>query len=185
MNNKEGNVKKLAMILPLTLILCFMVGCQDKEAMAELEAMKAQAEVEEQNKALVMRHFEVWYSGDFEALKEIFSPDYVWHTGLGQDLSLEETIEALKPQMVMFPDRTVSNEDIIVKGDKVIVRYIFRGTHEGDVEGLPATGNKIKIRGIIIERVENGKIVESWEAFDTLSSTLQLGFELKPKEVEK
>ena len=41
------------MILPLTLILCFMVGCQDKEALAELEAMKAQAEVDEQNRATV------------------------------------------------------------------------------------------------------------------------------------
>jgi hypothetical protein len=44
-----GQMKKLCMVLPLALILCFMVGCQDKEAMAELEAFKAQAEVEEQN----------------------------------------------------------------------------------------------------------------------------------------
>ena len=48
-------MKKLCMISPLALILCFMVSCQDKEAMAELEEFKAQAEVEEQNKALVNR----------------------------------------------------------------------------------------------------------------------------------
>ncbi len=42
---------KLLMILPLALFLCFIVSCQNKEAMAELEAMKAQAEVEEKNKA--------------------------------------------------------------------------------------------------------------------------------------
>ncbi len=174
------------MILPLALILCFMVGCQDKEAMAELEEFKAQAEVEEQNKALIMRYYEAWDSEDIEAIiKEIFSPDYVWHTGSGQDLSLEEAIESLKLQMVMFPDRTISDEDIIVKGDKVIVRYIFRGTHERDVEGFPATGNKVEVRGIEIVRVENGKIVESWEATDTLSFYQQLGFELKPKEEEK
>ncbi len=34
-------MKKLCMILPLALILCFMVSCQDKEAMAELEAFRA------------------------------------------------------------------------------------------------------------------------------------------------
>jgi hypothetical protein len=50
-------MKNLSMILPLALILCFMVGCQDKAAMAELEEFKAQAAVEEQNKALVMRYF--------------------------------------------------------------------------------------------------------------------------------
>jgi len=159
-----------------------MVGCQDKAAMAELEEFKAQAEVEEQNKALVMRYYEAWDSADIEALKEIFSSDYVWHTISGQDVSLEESIVALKQQMVMFPDRTFSNEDVIVKGDKVIARFTFRGTHEGDVEGFPATGNKFEAEGIEISRVENGKIVETWEAGDNLSFYQQLGYELKKKE---
>ena len=50
---KRGNKKKYLMTLPLALILCLMVGCQDKEAMAELEEFKAQAAVEEQNKEIV------------------------------------------------------------------------------------------------------------------------------------
>jgi len=48
-------MKNLYMILPTALILCFMVGCQDKEAMAELEKFKAQVEVEEQNKTLALK----------------------------------------------------------------------------------------------------------------------------------
>ncbi len=48
-------MNKLFIILSLPLILCLMVSCQDNEAMAELEAMKAQAEVEEQNKAIMIR----------------------------------------------------------------------------------------------------------------------------------
>ncbi len=51
-DKKGGTMKKLLMILPLALILCFMVGCQDKEAMAELEEFRAQAKVEEQNKEI-------------------------------------------------------------------------------------------------------------------------------------
>ena len=53
---KGGQMKKLCMGLPLALILCFMVGCQDKEAMAELEEFKAQAEIEEQNKELISNY---------------------------------------------------------------------------------------------------------------------------------
>jgi steroid delta-isomerase-like uncharacterized protein len=87
--------------------------------------------------------------------------------------------------MVAFPDRIFSVEDILAKGDKVVSRYIFKGTHEGDIEGLPATGKKIEYPGIEIFRVENGKIVESWDVQDTLSLNQQLGMELKPKEVEK
>jgi predicted ester cyclase len=58
-------MKKLSTILPLALILCFMVGCQDKEAMAEFEAMKAQAKVEEQNKELAREVWEEWGKGEF------------------------------------------------------------------------------------------------------------------------
>jgi len=76
-------MKNLCMILPLAFILCFMVGCQDKEAMAELEKFKAQAEVEEQNKELVKREWEAWGTGcsqgDFEAFKELLAPDFVFY----------------------------------------------------------------------------------------------------------
>ena len=162
-----------------------MVGCQDKEAMAELEAMKAQAEVEEQNIALIMRQYEAWNSGDVEAIKEIFSPDYVFHSG-SQDFSKEQMIEFLKPQMEAWPDRTFSVEDILAKGDKVVSKYIFKGTHEGDIEGLPpATGKKFETSGIEIWQVKNGKIVESWAASDSLGFYQQLGMELKPKEGEQ
>ncbi|MFC2142262.1 hypothetical protein ACFLR7_04960 [Acidobacteriota bacterium] len=48
-------MKKLYMILPLAMILCFVVGCQDKAAMAELEEFRAQATVEAENKELIHR----------------------------------------------------------------------------------------------------------------------------------
>jgi steroid delta-isomerase-like uncharacterized protein len=179
---KEGLMKKLFVVLSFVLILCFMIVCQDKEAMAELEAMKVQAEVEEQNIALVKRHYEAWNSGDAEALKEIFSPDYVYYSRPGQEVSFEQMMEWLKPQMEVFPDRVFSVEDILAKGDKVVSRFIFKGTHEGDTESLPATGKKFEIFGIEIFRVENGKIVESWDVHDSLSMWQQLGMELKPKE---
>jgi steroid delta-isomerase-like uncharacterized protein len=178
-------MKKLLMVFPLVFLLCFTFACQDKEAMEELEAMKAQAEVEEQNIALVTRHYEAWNSGDVEAIKEIFSPDYIYHSGSGQDFSLDQTIEWLNPQMAAYPDRILDVEDILAKGDKVVSRYIFKGTQEGDIEGLPATGKKIEYPGIEIWRVENGKIVESWDIQASLSGAQQLGFELKLKEGEK
>ena len=181
-------MKKHYMILTLVLILCFMVGCQDKEAMAELEAMKAQAEIEEQNKALVMRYFGAVESGDLEAVKEIFSPDFILHHTTGQDLSLEKTIETVKKQneqaKVMFPDVTLINEDTIVNGDKAVLMFTFKGTHKGDVEGIPATGNAVEGRSITIFRFENGKIAEGWQESNVLRLYQQLGMELKPKEKE-
>jgi steroid delta-isomerase-like uncharacterized protein len=172
-------MKRLLVFLPLAIVMAFTLGCQDQQALAELEEMKAQAEVEEQNTALITRYNEAWDSGDVEALKEIFSPDYVLHAS-GQDLSLEETIELLKQQQVIFPDRTNSIEDTILEGDKVVLRYTLRGTHTGDIEGFPATGKKVESEAIEIVRVENGKIVECWDVSDDLSFYQQLGMELRP-----
>ncbi len=177
-------MKKLLTIIPLVFLLCFTFGCQDKAAMAELEEFRAQAALEEQNKALVMRVEEAFLKGDIEAVKKIVSPDFVWHMS-GKDLFLEDVIEALKMQIAMFPDRSSSAEDIIAKGDKVIVRSIVRATYEGDVEDFSVTGKKIEVEGIEITRVENGKIVESWASADNLVMMQQLGYELKPKEGEK
>jgi steroid delta-isomerase-like uncharacterized protein len=174
-------MKKLCMILPLALILCFMVGCQDKEAMAELEEFRAQAALEEANRALAERYIDAWNKGDAAALKEILSPDFVHHPRMGVSESLEEAFKGLKERMTMFPDQNLQVQDLIVKGDKFVFRGIFSGTHTGDSEWLPATGNKVEIRGFAIMRVENGRIVEDWGITDLLDLHEQLGYEVERK----
>ncbi|NIO47896.1 MAG: hypothetical protein GTN73_00440 [Candidatus Aminicenantes bacterium] len=125
----------------------------------------------------------------FRSNKGNLFPDFVWHASDGGDYSSEEIIEinrkAIEQHKTAFPDMTFINEDVIVKGDKVITRYALRGTHTGDVEGIPATGNKIEFSGIEIIRIENRKIAESWEENNLLRFYQQLGMELKPKEGEK
>jgi hypothetical protein len=77
------------MILTLVFLFGFTFGCLDKEAMAELEAMRAQAALEEQNKTLIKQYYDAFLNGDLETLREILSPDFVWHTGFEPDFSLE------------------------------------------------------------------------------------------------
>jgi len=140
-------MKKLLTIIPLVILLCFTFGCQDKETIAELEEMKAQAEVEEQNKALVTRYVEAWNTGDFEAFKEVLAPDYAYYlpSRSTKPMSLEETIEMFKMLRKAFPDISWSIEELIATEDKVIIRVIERGTHEGEFMGIPATGNKYEL----------------------------------------
>jgi len=173
--------QKLLLILPLALILCFMVGCQDKEAMAELEAFKAQVEVEEQNIAVVKRLYEELNKGNTEILQELYAPDYAGYSPSGSDkaLSREEIIEHVKMFWRVFPDLILDIQDIIAKGDKVIVRSINTGTHEGDFQGIPATGRKVKGGEIVILRMQDGKVVEERAESDMLSVMIQIGMELK------
>ena len=177
-------MKKYLYVVPLILLFCFTIACRDKAAMAELEKYRAQAAVEEQNKALAMRFTDAYQKGDIAAVKEICSPDFIEH-GVGQTFSLEQAIDILKGNMAIFSGFTIIAEDMIARGDRVAVRYLMKVTHTGEGLGVPATGKKAETTGIEILRFENGKLAESWSAEDVLGLLTQLGFELKPIEEKK
>ena len=170
-------MKNPILIVSLVLLLCFVFGCQNKAEKAELENFRARAKVEEQNKAVVSREWDAWSKGDMEAFKEVAAPEYVWHapSGTTKPKSLEETIGIGKMVHKSFPDAMFSIEEIFAVGDRVIVRYIMRGTQQGELEGIPATGKKIEMSGIMIHRLENGKVVEDREEYDRLGRMEQLG----------
>ena len=69
----------------------------------------------------------------------------------------------------------VTTEDVLVAGDKAAVRSTIRGTHEGELFGIPGTGQPIQFMAIDIHRLENGQIVETWHIEDFLSVLFQIG----------
>ena len=172
------------MILPLVLVLCFVYGCQDKVAMAELDAMKAQAEVEDQNKALVLQWYEELGKGNIEKGFEACAPDYrlYFPSNTSTPLTKEQNLEIALQTYQAFPDTVNEIKDIVAVDDKVIVRGVDIATHTQEFQGFPPTGKKLEVSWVIIFRFEEGKIVEAWEEFDSLGWMQQLGYELKPKE---
>ena len=180
-------MKKLCLILPLALGLCFMVGCQGGETLAELEAYKAQAELEAQNKSLVRHYVDTFNNGDYEALKELLSPDYAVYSpsGYPEPTSREALVEGYEGALAAFSEFTWSIEDIVAAEDKVICRIIAKGTYKGGVPGLPEDAKPFKFSMITIMRIEDGKVAEEWQEDDQLGLVRQLGMELKPKDVEK
>ncbi|MDH4143193.1 MAG: ester cyclase, partial [Chloroflexota bacterium] len=65
-----------------------------------------------------------------------------------------------------FPDLEVTIEDQVAEGDKVVTRYTMRGTHQGELWGIPASGNRFELEGINIDRVVDGRFSERWAAYD-------------------
>jgi len=176
-------MKKLFMILPLVLVLCFAYGCQDKAAMAELEAMKAQAEVEEQNKTSFRYMLEETDKGNYAAWEEVCSPDYVCHfAGVPKPMSLEEHIQANRAFLVAFPDFHHEINDMVAEDDRVTARVTLTGTHNGEFMGIPPSGNKIEYNAFLTARFSDKRIVELWGVADMMTLMQQLGMELKPKE---
>jgi hypothetical protein len=120
-------MKKLCMVLSLVLVLCFAYGCQDKAAMAELEAFRAQAEVEEQNKELVLRFYEEIDKQNFDAAIEMLASEFGLYSPSNspKPRSREESIEGLKMALRVSPDTNYGVEELYAVGDKVIARFAW------------------------------------------------------------
>jgi steroid delta-isomerase-like uncharacterized protein len=74
-----------------------------------------------------------------------------------------------------MPDMQVTQEDLIISGDRVVGRYIYRGTQTGEFMGVPASGNPIEMRSIDIWRVSDGLFVEHWDELNVLEVFQQMG----------
>jgi hypothetical protein len=178
-----GNMKKLLYIVPLALLFCLTIACQDKAAMGELEKFRAQTAIEKQNEALVSRVIEALNTRNAGIYQELYAPEYGWYfpSNNPKALTREEEAGFVKLLWVGFPDIHWDVPDLIAHGDRVIFRYVCKGTHTGEYQGLLPTGNRFEIGGVWVGRIVNGKIVEAREDGDVLGWMQQLGMELKPK----
>jgi steroid delta-isomerase-like uncharacterized protein len=132
----------------------------------------------EENKTIARRALDVFNTGMLDELDELVSADAVDHDPQNPFAGTHGP-EAAKQMAITyraaFPDLHVTIEDQIAEGDEVVTRWTAVGTHEGDLPGLPASGSSTTVTGIGIDRIEAGKIVESWGNWDTLGMLQQLG----------
>jgi predicted ester cyclase len=126
---------------------------------------------------------QMWGNGRLELADELYAPDYVDHVGKGPEPSEVKGVEGIKQAVVAFrtafPDLSYTVEDEIAEGELVVARFSARGTHRGAFLGIEATGREVTYTGIDINRVRNGRIVESWVQYDALALLQQLGI-VKP-----
>jgi predicted ester cyclase len=119
---------------------------------------------------------------------EIFAPNFVWHgSGPGQ----ETGVENLKHFFVMlhsgFPGFQSTIEDLLTdsEGDKVVLRFTFHGTHQGEFMGIAPTGKQVTMSGIDILRIADSKIEEMWNQEDVLGMMQQIGAIPEPGQSEE
>jgi predicted ester cyclase len=110
----------------------------------------------EQNKVIVRRWFdEVFSQGKVETIDEICvrcAPSFVVIRGVIENTpgGLEGVKELLNMFRSAFPDLNATIEDQIAEDDKVVSRLTVRGTHQGELMGIPPPGKPIQISGISI-----------------------------------
>ncbi len=131
----------------------------------------------EENKAIVHRYYEeVWNQGNLAVVDELYAPTFILN---GQTIDCDQQKQSIAGARAAMHDGTLTFEDIIAEGDKVVSGWTWRGRHRGEwassIGRIPPTGKQVTLTGISIHRVEGGRIVEDWFNADELGLLHQLG----------
>ena len=130
-------------------------------------------------------HNDLFKKGDLAAADEILATAFVIHgAGLPPELTTGPEGAKRYAQAIRTGfggDVNISHDDVIVHGDRVVIRWTARGTHNGDLLGVPATGRPLNVTGIDIFRVKDGKLAELWQNWDQLQMLQQIGAVPEPQ----
>ncbi len=129
------------------------------------------------NKALVTQFIDALFTnGDLDAVDRYLAPGFVNHDpspGFAADREgMRQTAQVFRQG---FPGWHSQLEALIAEGDLVTERFTARGTHRGEIMGVPPSGREVALAGINIFRVQDGKLVERWGRTDDLGLLQQLG----------
>jgi predicted ester cyclase len=117
--------------------------------------------LEEKNKQIVIGYFkEILINRNLNVIDKFFASDLSFN---GTFMTNQQFANFLKKfYLKPFPDFYLSIEDQIAVEDRVITRVYLQGTHKGEFEGVPPTNKKVKVLGITIDRIIDGKVKEMW-----------------------
>lgn len=128
--------------------------------------------------ATIVRRFvdEVITQGDIDSAAEFVCEDVVEQVPFpGQGPGLEGLKDVLRGMRAAFPDLIFSIHEQVAEGDKVASRFEWTGTHKGTFLGVPATGRPVRVWGIVIDRLQAGRIQDTRIIMDIFGLMMQLG----------
>ena len=129
------------------------------------------------NKTVIRTFIEdVINQGRLERTDDLVIEDFVELDPLpGQAQGRDGLKEVIRQMRGAFPDIHWTVDEMLAEGDKVFTRFTWSGTHEGAFLGIPATGRRITVKGMVIDRLVAGKMADSRILMDTLGMMQQLG----------
>jgi predicted ester cyclase len=135
----------------------------------------------EQNKALILEFYKAFDQRNIDQAMTMLASNFIAHlAGVPEILNAEDFKKFGLVFYLAFTNGQHAFTQIIVENDKVVTLGTFTATHTGNFQGLPPTGQPIKLSVMHIDRIEDGKIVEHWGQGDVLGLMQQLGIIFLP-----
>jgi predicted SnoaL-like aldol condensation-catalyzing enzyme len=124
---------------------------------------------EQQNETLAHRfHMDIFQRGELAAADDILAKDFIWRNPTVPSELIhgpEGTKKIASAVIDSMPDRQITHEDTLVKGDRVMIRWTMTGTPKKELFGISPSNKPVTIIGFDLFRITGGKIVEMWQQF--------------------
>ncbi|HZR98274.1 MAG TPA: ester cyclase [Chloroflexota bacterium] len=128
-----------------------------------------------ENEAIIRGWFQAFNDRDWPAEAAVHAADFVAHVPGAPPLDNEAWKAFIAAFVAGFPDFRLTIEDVIAAGDRVAVRWVFQGTHQGEFHGVPPAGRPVSVAAMEVNRMADGKVAEHWVLLDLLGLMQQVG----------
>lgn len=126
----------------------------------------------EENVALVEKFYEEAINQkDGTACERLLTEDFVHNNEFKGRAGQQEAVDAF---LTGFPDLEVNVLMTVAEDDKVAAHQRWRGTHDGEFIGIPATGKKVEFTSTAILVIHQGLIAQAWDEVDLFGLSAQL-----------
>ncbi len=179
-------MRKLIIIIPLIILLCFAFSCK-RQPVEETEVQMTREEA----KALLDDVLAIMNEGQLDLIEKHYAPDLILKTSsMPQPLKGYEGIKTwLNNVFTSTPDHHLAFNEFYVDGNVIITRWTAMGTNTGPLSTpfgeIPATGKYFRLSGLSFYRIENGLITEMEVVFNALEMLMQIGFTVVPPSEEE
>jgi predicted ester cyclase len=130
----------------------------------------------ERNRDTVLRFFDGTHGGNIDVIDDTVSPNVVTHGFPGHSpTSIAEYKQFFRDYRAAFTNMDYQKLSVLAEGDRVAVRFAIAVDHTGDYLAIAPTGKRVAFDGMVLYRLENGLIVETWLHLDGLSFLSQIG----------
>ena len=140
----------------------------------------------ERSKAIARKLVNASNEGDLsrfrDVVQDVVAEDFVGHVAGAPDFhGRDGYFEAVSAFHSAFSDLRIDLLDLVAEDDRLVLHYLWSGTHRGPFLGIPPTGRSVSVPEVAVARVSDGQLVEEWDFTDNLDLFRQLGIDIEPQ----
>lgn len=146
---------------------------KNKSITKSTKKLKMDNQIQDRNKATICKLYEnILNTGKLDMLNQIISEEYIGVRGEKGAPGFAETVNSIR---LGFPDIKWTVEDLIADGNKVVIRWTWKGTNTGSFRGFPASNKQVTDNAIAIYEFSEDKVISAWIQSDRLGFLQQIG----------